>query len=87
MPIVTDDSNYDYNSGYYDDFGQWVPTAAHGGSIRSHADGGSAGAWGSSSAPSMSIGGLPAGGLPQYDQSNTYVGYNNTDGSFVTPQQ
>jgi hypothetical protein len=26
---------------------------------------------------------LPLGGLPQYDQSNTYIGYNNTDGSFI----
>jgi len=77
----------DPNQGYYDENGEWVPTAAHGGSIRSHADGGSAGAWNSSFAPSMSIGGLPSGGQPQYDQSNTYVGYNNTDGSFVTPQQ
>lgn len=78
----------DPNQGYIDPTtGEWIPTAARGGSIRSHADGGSAGAWGSSAASGMSIGGLPMGGLPQYDQSNTYVGYNNTDGSFVTPQQ
>lgn len=81
---ATDDT--DPNQGYYDYNGEWVPLA-RGGSVSHHADGGSAGAWGSSSAPSLSIGGLPAGGLPQYDQSNTYVGYNNTDGSFITPQQ
>jgi hypothetical protein len=61
----------------------WVPHSAKGGLISAHADGGSAGAWNSSFAPGMSIGGLPSGGLPQYDQSNTYVGYNNTDGNFV----
>lgn len=45
------------------------------------ADGGSVGQW--QNTPNMSIGGLPAGGMPQYDQSNTYIGYNNTDGAFV----
>jgi hypothetical protein len=57
-----------------------VEENARGGSIRL-ADGGSVGQW--DTTPDMSIGGLPAGGLPQYDQSNTYIGYQNTDGAFV----
>ena len=73
----------DPNTGYFDDDGNWVPTNAQGGLIHAYANGGSAGAWSSSFAPHMNIGGLPAGGMPQYDQSNTYVGYNDTDGNFV----
>jgi hypothetical protein len=55
---------------------------ARGGLIRA-AEGGEVGAWNTSFAPHMNMGGLPAGGMPQYDQSNTYVGYNDTDGNFV----
>lgn len=46
-------------------------------------NGGSVGQWDTHLPPSMSIGGLPAGGIPQYDQSNTRIGYTNTDGAFV----
>jgi hypothetical protein len=47
------------------------------------AEGGQVGAWDTSFTPHMNIGGLPVGGMPQYDQSNTYTGYNDTNGAFV----
>ena len=47
------------------------------------AEGGSVGSWITSFAPHLQRGGLPAGSMPQYDQSNTYVGYNDTDGNLV----
>jgi hypothetical protein len=46
-------------------------------------NGGTVGQFDTSFQPHLNIGGLPVGGMPQYDQSNTYTGYTNTDGAFV----
>jgi hypothetical protein len=73
----TDDFDRDTDTGTDE-----VEENARGGSIR-YAAGGPASAFDLSFSPQTNIGGLPVGGMPQYDQSNTYVGYNNTDGSFI----
>tara|TARA_R110000868_G_scaffold8513_1_gene44034 strand:- start:13567 stop:15087 length:1521 start_codon:yes stop_codon:yes gene_type:complete len=72
------DGGFALDSAYSDG----VEENAKGGLIR-YAAGGPAGQWDTSFTPHMNIGGLPVGGMPQYDQSNAYVGYNQVDGSFV----
>lgn len=52
-------------------------------SLGDFAEGGTVGGWGNASAPHMNMGGLPAGAMPQYDQSNSYIGYNDTDGNLI----
>ena len=75
-PVTSDQSGDESSggSGYWDENGDWIQTSAEGGPV---------GAWNTSFAPHMNLGGLPAGAMPQYDQSNTFVGYNDTDGNFV----
>ena len=82
-PVTADQSQDESSgsSGYWDEDGNWVQYAM-GGSVETQSESPIA-KWDTSFAPHMNLGGLPVGAMPQYDQSNTFIGYNDTDGNFV----